>query len=56
MPNAQVGALIIVQGLLPLRLNYQWRAAATTAMVRSTKLGPTDTIGAVQLIATCHAT
>ncbi len=56
MPNDQVGAVIIVQGLLPLRLNCPWLAAATTVMARSMKLGQTATIGAVQFIATCHCT
>ena len=33
-----------------------WRATATTAMVRSTMLGPTATIGAVRLAAPIRAT
>ena len=32
-----------------------WRATATTAMVRSTMLGPTATIGAVRLAAPIRA-
>ena len=45
-----------MQGLLPLRLNCPWRAAATAAVVRSTVLGPTATIGAVRLAAPIRAT
>ena len=51
MPNAQVGAVMMLQGLLPLRLNCPWRVAATTSLVRSTMLGPSASIGAVQLAA-----
>ena len=56
MPNAQVGAVMMLQGLLPLRLNCPWRASATTAMVRSSMLGPAATIGAVRLAAPIRAT
>ena len=53
MPNAQVGAVMMMQGLLPLRLNCPWRAAAAAGMVHSTMLGHSDSaaIGAVQLTA-----
>ena len=57
MPNAQVGALIIMmQGLLPLRLNCPWRATVMAAMVRSTVSVYRATIGAVQLAARMLAT
>ena len=46
----------MLQGLLPLRLNCPWRAAATAAMVRSTLLGPSASIGAVRLAAPVRAT
>ena len=46
----------MLQGLLPLRLNCPWRAAAATAMVRSALLGPSATIGAVRLTAPIRAT
>ena len=45
----------MLQGLLPLRLNCPWRAAAATAMVRSTMLGPSAAIGAVRLAAPIRA-
>jgi len=35
-PNVQVGAVIILPELLPLRLNCPWQTTAATAMVRST--------------------
>ena len=57
MPNAQVGPVRMLQGLLPLRLNCPWRAPATTAMVRSssTLLGTKAAIGAVPLVAPAQA-
>ena len=42
-------------GLLPHRLYCPWRAAASTAMVRSTLLVPAATIGAVRLAAPIRA-
>jgi hypothetical protein len=47
---------MMVQGLLPLRLNCPWRASAASAMVRSAMLGPWASIGAVRLMAPYHAT
>ena len=46
---------MMLQGLLPLRLNCPWRATAATAMVRSAMLGPTASIGAVRLAAPIRA-
>ena len=46
---------MMLQGLLPLRLNYLGRASALAAMVRSSKLGQAATIGAVRLVAPTHA-
>ena len=39
------------QGLLPLRLNFPWRATASAAMAGSALLGSTAAIGAVRLAA-----
>ena len=44
-----------MQVLLTLLLNYPWRAAAASAMVRSTLLVPTAAIGAVRLAAPIRA-
>ena len=41
---------------LLLRLNCPWRAPTAAAMVRSTMLGPSASIGAVRLVVPTHAT
>ena len=53
--NAQVGVATTAQEPLLPRLSCPWRAAATSAVVRSSMLVPTATIGAVRLAAPVRA-